>query len=114
MHPVAGTATAGADFKADPVTLTWGHGDASPKQVLFPIVQDLRTESTETFSIELTNATGGAVIVSPSRVTIAINDSLTDSSSSGGSDGGGGGHPGGLGALLLGLVALCRRLGRSR
>ena len=50
VTPVAGTATAGTDFAADSVTVTWGDQDADAKLVEFQLVDDKEQEGDERFS----------------------------------------------------------------
>jgi len=71
------TATAGADYTATSGTLTFNAGEGS-KQVSVPVLGDTLTESSETFVVNLTNATGGAVIGDGvGRGTILDDDALT-------------------------------------
>jgi hypothetical protein len=70
---VAGTATAGSDFTPTSGTLQFADGETS-KTFSIPILQDSAYEGHETFRAVLSNATGGAVIGSPSAVDIGIND----------------------------------------
>jgi len=105
VEPVAGTAAQGTDFEAGPVTLAWADGDMSSKVAKVRIIKDKVRESNETFSMKLTNPTGGAVIV-PDNGTASV--TIEDSRNSGGSSGGG--TVGLTSLLLLGLGAL-RRLG---
>ena len=101
MHSVqtAGSAQAGDDFDATPVTLTWADQDTEPKSVLVAIVDDDDREGRETFTVQLSNPTGGAVIGPHAMVesTIDANDGRNDS----GGGGGGGGTTGWLSLLLL-------------
>jgi hypothetical protein len=108
VTPVAGSATAGADFDATPITLTWADQDTEPKIARIGIVNDDDRESTESFTIELTNPTGGAVVgpYGASPVTIAASDQ--PGFNRGG--GGGGGSTGWLSLLLLSFAALFRSL----
>ena len=100
LTPVGGTATAGDDFAAEPVTLTWIDGEPDYKVVEIPIRNDTAQEADKSFTVELSNPTGGAVVGPRSSltITIAANDAPT-------SGGGGGGGTTGLELLaLLGLL----------
>jgi hypothetical protein len=66
-----GTATAGADYGAANGTLTWVDGDASPRVVSVPLVDDTEVEPQETFGVVLSNAQG-ATLGSPSSTTVTI------------------------------------------
>ena len=76
VTPSAGTATAGDDFSATPVTLTWATQDPEAKLVQIPIVNDTAEEPDENFAVQLTNPTGGAIVGphASATVTIAAND----------------------------------------
>lgn len=103
LTPMSGTAVAGVDFLADPVTLSWADGDASGKYALFTTLNDTTEELSEHFTVELTNPTGGALIGPRSSVVISIeaNDQPPPGSS-------GGGAFGYLSLLLLGLTTFLR------
>ena len=102
VTPVGETATAGKDFDATPVTLTWVDGDSSVKTISVTIMDDNESEGDETFSVALSAPTGGAIIApeTPQSVTISDNDRS-----------GGGGKFGALIALLLGFAGAWRRHG---
>ena len=53
------TATAGEDFAADPVTLTWGDGEIGWKSVLVDIPDDAEQEDRETFRVEISRIQRG-------------------------------------------------------
>jgi len=80
LTPVSGSATADVDFSGDPVTVTWVDGDAKEQVIDIPIRDDTEVEDAEEFTVELSGATGGAVIGPESRVTITIaaNDQAPD------------------------------------
>lgn len=102
LNPVAGTATAGSDFSANPVTLTWADGDSGWKSAAFSIVDDIEDEPAESFTIEMSNPTGGALVGKDekSTVTIVRNDGPRRAV--------GGGAIGYLSLWLLGVIALFR------
>jgi CSLREA domain-containing protein len=66
-----GTATAPADFTATTGTLTWADGDATPKTITIPITVDTTPEPPETFTVNLSSTTAGAVVGTP-VVTVTI------------------------------------------
>jgi len=76
---IDGTATAGDDYTAVSDTLTWPDGDSDPKTITVPILQDAIPEGPETFTVELSNPTGGAVLgaIDTTEVTIDDDDSST-------------------------------------
>ena len=100
---IADTATAGEDFVASPITLTWADGEVGEKVAEIPIVDDALEEATETFKVRLSNPAGGAVLGqrSNARVEIWISDRPSAS---------GGGAVGFLSLLLLGLLRTMRRI----
>jgi uncharacterized delta-60 repeat protein len=107
LTPVPGTASAGADFIGDPVTVTWLDGESGWKDVEIPIVNDTLAENVETFTIELSNPTGGALIGPLSSMTVNIKAS--DQPSSPAVRARGSGTIGVLSLLALALVRLLRR-----
>lgn len=69
-----GTATAGADYTATSGTLNFAPGELS-KLISIPIVNDnLFENANETFTLTLSNPTGGAILTTPSTATITIQD----------------------------------------
>jgi uncharacterized delta-60 repeat protein len=101
VTPVAGSATT-ADFAAAPIVLSWADGDSTPKTATIPIINDNDAESQETFTVELSNPTNGAVVGPHSHLAVTIYDEDQPS--------GGGGAFDGLALLCLG----CLRWLRSR
>ena len=103
-HP--GSAAGGADFAAGAVTVSWADGETDVKYASIPITNDSTAEATESFTVELSNPTGGAALGSHSVATVTIldDDPQTPSSppSGGGSRSGGGGR---LDWLLYALIA---------
>jgi len=105
VTPVAGgTATAGDDYVAGPVTVSWADGELGSKSVKIALRDDGIKESLETFTVQLSNPTGGAFIGPTSTMTITIRDNDIGQSS------GGGGAFGFLSVLLLGAVRFLRSL----
>ncbi len=72
LTPIPGTATAGDDFTANAVTLSWADGESNSKFVEFAIVDDALAEITEHFTVELSNPTGGAIIPQANKATVSI------------------------------------------
>jgi len=104
VTPVSGSAVAGDDFIADPVTLTWADGAMGWKTAVIPIVDDAADEQAEYFTVELSSPTGGAVVGPRWIANVAIHRS--DPPPVGGS---GGGALGWLSLLMLGALRLLRR-----
>jgi hypothetical protein len=69
---VAGTATAGVDFTSASGTLSWADGEAGTKSFNVTILEDSLVEADETFTVTLSNPTGGAVLGSPATATVTI------------------------------------------
>ena len=77
---VDGTALAGLDYVEASGTLSFAHGDDESKQIEITILDDvLGSEPSETFTVVLSNATGGAdVIAGTATVTIEnVNEAPT-------------------------------------
>ena len=68
-----GTATAGSDFTGIPGTITWLAGDNTPQTITVTTNDDSLIELPETFTVDLSNASGGATI-SKSQGVCTIND----------------------------------------
>lgn len=68
-----GTATAGADFTSTTGTLTFADGETA-KTITVPILNDTADEPAETFTVTLTNPTGGASLGATSVQTVTITD----------------------------------------
>jgi len=69
-----GTATAGRDYPVTSGALSWDFGDTTSKSVIIPITLDALVEGNETFSITLSNPTGGATLGTPSSAVVTIVD----------------------------------------
>ena len=112
LTPIAGTATGGDDFEAEPVELTWLDGEGHQHIVQLAINNDTVAEGAETFRLELTAPTGGAIIGprATAEVTIAMSDQPANPPQT--STGGGGGSSSSL--LLLAVSGLIRLLGSTR
>ena len=98
--PQSGTATAGEDFNAHPVKVCWLDQDFDAKLVEIKIKDDKAQEDSESFTVALSNANGGAVIGPQNTATVSIpsNDAVTVNGGNGG-----GGAAGLLSLLLLGF-----------
>ena len=68
-----GTATASTDYAVTAGTLNFPDGVLS-QTIAVPILNDTTYEGDETFSLNLTNATGGAVVVAPTAAVITITE----------------------------------------
>lgn len=69
----SGTATSGSDFTATSGTLTWSDGDTASKTITVPITADALAETSETFTVTLSNATG-ATLSDAASATVTILD----------------------------------------
>ncbi len=69
-----GTATAGVDYTAVSGTLTFAPGETT-KTVFVPVLNDALAEPTETFTLNLSNATGAVIIDGQGVATILDDDS---------------------------------------
>ena len=66
-----GTATAPSDYTASTGTVTFANGDAAPKTIVIPIVNDAIPEPPETFTVTLSNPTAGSLgAITTEAVTI--------------------------------------------
>ncbi|TWU42045.1 Calx-beta domain-containing protein [Novipirellula artificiosorum] len=68
-----GTATAGADYTATSGTLNFAAGETS-KMITVPILDDTVDESSETFTVTISNPTGGATLGATQVSTVTITD----------------------------------------
>jgi uncharacterized delta-60 repeat protein len=68
----AGSATT-AEFGAAPITLSWADGDSDSKTAMIPIVNEKVDKSAETFTVDLSNPTNGALIGPHSHMVVTIN-----------------------------------------
>jgi hypothetical protein len=86
-----GSAKAPADFVAKDETLSWAHGDSSPRTVTVAVAGDAAKEAAETFQVELVTASG-APLGAIGNAVVTITD-------------GKGGAAAGAGAGQLGLAS---------
>ncbi len=70
-------ASSPADFTAASGTLSWPAGDAAPKTITVIIVNDAVAESSESFTVALSNPTGTATLGSLTTATVTILDDDT-------------------------------------
>lgn len=78
-----GTAQAGSDYTAKSGTLNWTDGESAGKTFTIAIINDSNIENSETVSLTLSNATGGAVLGSPGTAALTIvNDDVVSTDSS--------------------------------
>jgi hypothetical protein len=69
----SGTATSDLDYTSvTNGTLSWANGDTAPKPITVPITVDAINEGRETFTVDLTSPTNGAVLGSQSTVVYTI------------------------------------------
>jgi hypothetical protein len=73
-----GSATAGSDYTAQSNTLTWLDGEVGVKSITIPIKDDTVIEGDETFQLTLSNATNGALLISPISTFITIHERAYD------------------------------------
>jgi len=72
------SATEGQDYSASPMgTLTWADGDGAPKSITVQIASDGETENNETFSVMLSNISGGATFGETTETIVTISDTAT-------------------------------------
>jgi hypothetical protein len=103
-----GTAVAGSDYSAASGTLTWAAGDSESKAIEIAITDDQVDENSESFTVSLSNPTGGLALAANSIASVTIADDDT-------AGGGGGGGGGGTTSLeLLALLGLLSALGRRK
>jgi hypothetical protein len=101
-----GTATTGSDYSATSGTLTWPALDTTERSFTVPLTNDTQTESDETFTIALSNASGGANIEGSPTFTITVTNDDVAASPPPPAAGSGGGGGGALSLDVLLLAAL--------
>jgi hypothetical protein len=69
-----GTASAGSDYTHAMDTATWADGDAAPKAIVVPLLDDAVLEGSQTFSVALSNVTGGATLGARATATVTLTD----------------------------------------
>jgi len=70
-----GTAIAGSDYTTTGGNLSWAAGEGGFKTITVPILQDTAVEGSESFTVTLSGATGGAVIApAQSQATVTLRD----------------------------------------
>jgi photosystem II stability/assembly factor-like uncharacterized protein len=69
---LSGTAIAGQDFTATSGLLSWGDGETGAKTFSIPLINDTAFEPNETFSISLSNPTGGLELGAHAIATVTL------------------------------------------
>ncbi len=113
----SGTAMAGDDFEDESETLSWADGEHGVKTVQIFVTDDASDEPQEQFSLQLSDATGGAVVGPRDSATVFIADDdptppLPPPPPPPPRSGGGG--PVGYPSLLMLWAAFLLRAGRKR
>jgi CSLREA domain-containing protein len=67
-------AFARCDYATTVETVTWAAGDAAPKTVQIPLINDAHPEGAETFRVRLSDPAGGASLGTQSEATVTVND----------------------------------------
>lgn len=67
-----GSATAGNDYQSSSGSLSWTDGDIATKSLLISILDDSIYEGDETFTVTLSDPSGGASLGSPSTTSVTI------------------------------------------
>lgn len=75
---IDGSATAGLDYEISQGTLRWQDGSNSREFIYIQLLEDQLDEPDETFTVLLSNPTGGAALVAPSTATVTIVDDDLD------------------------------------
>ena len=73
---VDGSATNGSDYALAAGTLTWADGDTADKTISVLINNDTVTEFAETFAVQLSSISGGAVLTTAQTVVTITDDDL--------------------------------------
>ncbi len=72
---VDGNATSGVDFTSTSGTLSWAVGEGGLKTITVPLLTDSVLDGAKTFTVQLSNLTGGAFLPAPAaRATVTIRD----------------------------------------
>jgi hypothetical protein len=71
-----GTASAGSDYTAVSGTLSWADGDVAPKTFTVAISSDASIEDDEFFNVEISDPTGGALLITTTAVVTITNDDI--------------------------------------
>lgn len=74
LSTAGGTATEGDDYRAVDTVVSWADGEGGIQAVLVPIVDDVAIELSETFHVQLSDATGGVAVASPADAVVTIED----------------------------------------
>ncbi len=68
------TAVSPTDYINEPITVTFGAGEATPKTISIPIIDDSEIEPTQTVNLSLGNLSGGALLGTQSTASLEILD----------------------------------------
>lgn len=102
-----GSATAGEDYEATSGTLSFAQGDDREETFVVPILADDEVEDPETFTVMLSNTTGG-ISGTGDDMVVTITDATAADSGDTGDTGAGVGEPatddGGNGVILVVVV----------
>ncbi len=104
-----GTAAAGSDYTSNSGTLAWEDGSEVSKDIVIDIIDDADEEDAETFTLALSNATGGANLgTSSATVTINASDPVVEEPGEPpvGDDDDDGCHVGFAGGNILAMLAI--------
>ncbi|HEY7308917.1 MAG TPA: Calx-beta domain-containing protein [Gemmataceae bacterium] len=74
---VDGTAQAGSDYTATSGTLTFTAGGPTTQTITVPVIGDSVVEPDETFSVQLSNATGASIAFDGNASATVVNDDTT-------------------------------------
>ena len=77
LATAAGSATSPADFTAVNQSVNFSAGDAADKTINIALNDDTTFEGSETFTVTLSAATGGATLGAPTSATVTITDNET-------------------------------------
>jgi uncharacterized delta-60 repeat protein len=108
LTPIAGSAPT-SEFGAAPITLSWADGDQGSQTANIPIVNEKVAKASETFTVDLSNPTNGALIGPHSHLTVTINYDYQPPPPAAAPSGGGGGVFDWLTLLCLSGVRCLRR-----
>jgi len=73
----SGTAIAGTDYTAQTGTVSWANGDQSVQTITVPWLETSNYSGTKTFTVTLSNPTGGVTLGSYPTTLVSVTDNLT-------------------------------------
>ncbi len=74
FHSNSGSAASGTDFPLTTGTLSWANGDSATKSIPVSTVLDADVETTESYTVSLSNVLGGAILDTAAVGTVSITD----------------------------------------